>query len=108
MADSNYIDNNPGVLSFHGQQLDALIVLLLAEKAGLNLATDLTTLMDDISCLKCLADTQLKESLASFLWTQQEDGSTADELMVKMNCLNCVDPQTIKAMTNHLLILALT
>ncbi len=108
MPAQNYISDNPGVQGFEGQQLDALIVLLLAEKAGFTLADDLTDLMNDTACLKCLVDTQLKESLASFLWTQQENGSTASELMAKMNCLNCVDPQTIKALTNYLLVLALT
>ena len=104
----NYIDQNPGVQAFQGQQLDELLVLLLAEKAGLTLADDLSTLIDDTVCLKCLSDTQLKQSLASFLWTQQEDGSNADELMVKINCLNCADPTAIKALINHLLVLALT
>jgi len=108
MPATNYISDNPGVQAFGGQELDALIVLLLAERAGFDLATDLTTLVDDVACLKCWSDSQLKESLASFLWTQQEAGSSADELMEKIKCLNCTDPKTIKALTNYLLILGLT
>ncbi len=105
---TNYILDNPGVQAFQGQQLDSLILLFLAEKANYTLPDDLTQLIDLSVCDKCFTDTQLKQDLASFLWTSYSDGSTADEQMAKIACLNCVDPQTIKALINYLLIVALT
>jgi len=104
----NYIETNPCVQCFFGKELDALLVLLLAEKAGYTLPDDLSTLVDDTVCLKCWSETQLKQSIASFLWTQQDNGETSAELMAKIKCLLCADPQTIKALHTHLLTLALT
>lgn len=99
----NYIDTNPCVQCFFGKELDALLVLLLAEKAGYTLPDDLSTLVDESVCLKCWSETQLKQSLASFLWEQQDNGETSAQLMEKIKCLNCTDPQTIKALITHLL-----
>jgi len=96
------------VTCFQGQELDSLIIVLLATKAGLTLPDDLDTLVDDTACLRCSSETQLKQRLADFLWEQNSPDSTADELMAQGKCLQCVDPQTIKVLTHHLLVLGLT
>ncbi len=91
-----------------GQQLDSLIITLLATKAGLTLPDDLDTLVEDTACLRCLVDTQLNQRLADFLWQQNAPDDTLDELQAQGKCLQCVDPQTIKVLTHHLLVLGLT
>ena len=104
----NYIAADPCVQCFQGKELDALIVLLLAEKAGFTLPDDLGSLIEATACLKCWSETQLKQSLAAFLWEQVENGATSSELMAKIKCLLCADPQTIKALTNYLTVLGFT
>ena len=104
----NVIADNPCTQCFQGQQLDALIVNFLATKAGFTLPDDLSELIAETACLKCLSDTQLKDNLASALWSQFANGQTANDLMEQIACLNCANPQTVKALTNHLLILGLT
>ena len=105
---TDYIPEHPCVECFKGKDLDALIVLLLAMKAGYTLPDDLTTLTDGTVCLTCYTDTQLKESLAAFLWEQQSASSTAAELMVMIKCFQCMDPLTLKALYGYLLVLGLT
>ena len=105
---TDYIPADPCVQCFNGQELDALIVLLLADKAGYTLPADLHTLIDNTVCIKCYSETQMKQGLAGFLWEQNANGETANELMAKMKCLQCVDPQVIKALTVYLLVLGLT
>ena len=105
---TNYIALDPCVQCFHGIELDALLIVLLAQKAGFTLPDELTDLIDATVCLKCYTDSGLKQSLAAFLWEQNADGETAAELMAKVKCLTCADPQTLKALYHYLLVLGLT
>lgn len=105
---TDYIALHPCVDCFKGSDLDRLLVVLLATKAGYTLPDDLSTLVDATVCLKCYTETQLKESLAAFLWQQNSPDSTKDELMAQAKCLQCVDPQTLKVLYGYLLVLGLT
>ena len=105
---TDYIALDPCTQCFKGQELEALIVLLLATKHGYTLPADVGTLVSATTCIKCLTQSQLDESLAAFLWEQNADGQTAAQLMAKAKCLLCVDPQTLKALKYYLLVLGLT
>lgn len=105
---TDYIGLHPCVTCLNGKELDSIIIALLATKAGYSLPDDLTTLIDTTACLKCLNDTQGKQSMAAFLWEQQSPNSTDDELIAQAKCLQCVDPQVMKALYGYLLALGLT
>lgn len=105
---TDYIPLHPCVTCLNPKELDSIIITLLATKAGYTLPTDLNTLVDATTCLKCYTDTQLKQSLAAFLWEQQSPNSTDDELIAQAKCLQCVDPQVMKTLYGYLLVLGLT
>jgi len=111
LRDSNltdYIADHPCVTCLNPMELDALLIVLLATKAGYTMPTDLNTLVDATVCLRCYTDTQLKQSLAAFLWEQNASQTTNAELLDQAKCLQCVDPQTMKVLYGYLLVLGLT
>ena len=105
---TNYITLDPCVQCFKGNELEALLIVLLAQKAGFTIPDDVGDLVDATACLKCYSDSGLKQNLAAFLWEQNANGETADELMAKAKCLICADPKTLKALYHYLLVLGLT
>lgn len=105
---TDYLALHPCVTCLNPKELDTIIVVLLAIKAGYTLPADLNTLIDTTACIKCYSDTQLKQSLASFLWQQNSPNSTDDELIAMGKCLQCVDPQVMKVLYGYLLTLGLT
>lgn len=105
---TDYTALHPCVTCLPGNQLDQLIVILLASRAGFTLPNDLSTMVDSTVCLKCLSETQLKENLAAFLWEQVSPDSTIEQLTATGKCLQCVDPKTLQVLYGYLLVLGLT
>lgn len=105
---TDYIPLHPCVTCLNPKELDSLIINLLAIKAGYTLPDDLDTLVDATVCLKCYTETQLKQSLAAFLWEQNAAAVSAEDLMAQAKCLQCVDPKTLITLYGYLLVLGLT
>jgi len=104
---TDYTAQHPCVTCLNPKELDSLIIVLLATKAGFTMPDDLGTMIDTTACLKCLSDTQLKQNLAAFLWQQQAPDLTDDQILAQGKCLQCVDPQVMKVLYGYLLVLGL-
>ncbi len=101
----NWIPEKPEVQSLSGKELDCLLALLLAEKAGYTLPDDVSTIIEDTACLTCLSESQLEQSLVASLMAQRL--TSMDDLIAKMKCLLCADEQTIKTLNSNFLTLLL-
>lgn len=98
------IGDNPCVQCFEGMELDALLVLLLASLNNYTLPDDVDTLMALVACESCATDTQLKQAIASKLWTFYENGQTSAQLKEKLKCLLCTDAKKLKDLATYLII----
>lgn len=81
-------------------ELDMLWLYLWAYFAGLDLSTDLDTLMERGRGLVSLSDKQIKEAkIALFANFLGVDDLTLAELLDEVKCLPCAEPKVIRAAT---------
>jgi hypothetical protein len=91
------VNLNPDLHSLSPTQLQWLLVLGWAERAGFTLPDDLTEIIEGAVCLRCLSPKEMLVAETAIVLEDGESGSTGDELMEKVKCLACTDPDLISA-----------
>ena len=86
------------------KELFAVIVYILAYKAGYDLSEDLNDLMSDSACQSCMTDKQMMEAVASMLayWAGLQSTSMS-EIRADVKCLLCAEPRKVKGLLVYLI-----
>ena len=69
----------------------------IARANGLNVATDLDTILADSTCYNCLSDREMKEVEITILWDEYANGVDFQTLIDESKCLKCLDPKKVRA-----------
>ena len=80
-------------------ELMAVLIYVLSELNGKDIATDLPEMMDDSACYNCLVEKQMFQGMLAALAVKVlPDGVTVNQLRNITKCLNCVDPNRMRAL----------
>lgn len=91
------VNLNPDLHDFSPTQLQWLLFLGWAERAGFTLPDDLTEILEGAACLRCLSPKEMLVAETAIVLEDSESGSTGDELIAKVACLPCAEPDLISA-----------
>lgn len=91
------VNLNPDLHDFSPTQLQWLLLLGWAERAGFTLPDDVAEILEGAACLRCLSPQEMLVAETAVVLEDSESGSTGDALMEKVKCLPCADPDLIAA-----------
>jgi hypothetical protein len=91
------VNLNPDLHDFSATQLQWLLLLGWAERAGFTLSDDLTEILEAAACLRCLSPQEQLVAETAVVLENGESGTSGNDLIEKVKCLACADQDLIPA-----------
>lgn len=91
------VNLNPDLHDFSPSQLQQLLLLGWAERAGFTIPDDLAEILEAAACLRCLSPQEQLVAETAVVLEDGESGTSGNDLMEKIKCLACADQDLIPA-----------